>query len=154
MDLAFHIQVKAFLDNPTIDAHDRQAKRAIEAFAKLYHLVQNFADCGRTVLMHNAMNGANAALFGFACINAVKSYPFAEKVSPLVADLTEQVRATKGVDCAMLAEDPIDFSEAMEIAYREYYTPVSTLSGVSSVVILRGDRAEEAIADLKIANDQ
>lgn len=145
--------VQAFLDKPSLDANDIQAKRAIIAFAKLERLAQNFADCGRTVLLHNASNGANAALHGFACINACKSYPFADKVSSIVPDLTDLVKDIQGADYALLAEDPIDFAEAVELAYREYYSPVATIAGVDSARILRGDHALAAMVGMHIAND-
>ena len=160
--------VQNFLAKHSNDDGEKLAQRAIKALHELRRLAQNFADNGRSQFYANAHEGIKASLYGFCCLNTVKRFTFADQVDEAVRDFTAFVKETiaaaghndqnGAIDGSTddtiyaLAEDAVQFAEGMVDTHKVLYRPVAKVSGVSSVVILRGDFCRLAVAGLNPAN--
>lgn len=156
--------VQSFLTKNSNDVSEKLAQRAIKALHELRRLAQNFADNGRTEFFANAMEGIKASLYGFCCLNTVKRFTFADQVDEAVSEFTAFVKETlaagqapskstidESTICA-LAEDAVRFAEGMVDTHKVLYRPVAKVSGIGSVVILRGDFCRQAVEGLTPAN--
>ena len=149
--------IKSFVAKRTSDPDELLAQRAIKCVQELRRLAQNFATRGKSALLAGAVEGIKAALYGFCCINANKQFFFANQVDNDAAAFTEfvksHVRDLNEQSARLLAQDAIDFAEGIVATHRPCYQPVATVSGVSSVLILRGDHCLTALANLDVANN-
>lgn len=154
--------VQSFLNKNSNDVGEKLAQRAIKALHELRRLAQNFADNGRTEFYANATEGIKASLYAFCCLNTVKRFTFADQVDEAVREFTAFVKETLAATgqngaivessiCA-LAEDAVQFAEGMVDTHKVLYRPVAKMSGISSVVILRGDFCRQAVEGLTPAN--
>jgi hypothetical protein len=157
--------VQSFLAKNSNDVGEKLAQRAVKALLELRRLAQNFATNGRSEFYANATEGIKASLYGFCCLNTVKRFTFADQVDEAVTDFTAFVKETlasagqAGQNGAIaessiyaLAEDAVQFAEGMVDTHKVLYRPVATVSGITSVVILRGDFCRMAVANLNPAN--
>jgi hypothetical protein len=153
--------VQSFLNKNSNDVSEKLAQRAVKALHELRRLAQNFADNGRTEFFANAKEGIKASLYGFCCLNMVKRFTFADQIDEAVSDFTAYIKETmtaagqdleEGSLCA-LAESAVQFAEGMLESHKPLYRPVAKVSGVTSVVILRGDFCTMALAGLNPVND-
>lgn len=149
--------IKAFLDKRTFDPSELLAKRAINCVHELRRLAQNFAVRGKSALTVNAQEGLKAALYGFCCLNVHKRFFFANQVDGNVEAFTAHIKSeVQGLNeetARLLADDAVDFAEGMVAVLRPLHRPVASVSGVSSVQILRGDHFLAAMAKLSPANN-
>ncbi len=157
--------VQSFLAKNSNDLGEKLAQRAVKALLELRRLAQNFAANGRSEFYANTTEGIKASLYGFCCLNTVKRFAFASQVDEAVTDFTAFVKETLAaggqngaIDGATddtiyaLAEDAVLFAEGMVDTHKVLYRPVATVSGVTSVVILRGDFCRMAVVGLNPAN--
>jgi len=142
--------VTAFLNRETEDPRDILAQRAIRAFEQLKELIANAYNRGHTFGFNDCQQACNQALYAFVAVNTRKRYTFADQVDTAVAPLTAHMQGMTSVDEAAAAL--LEQAEAIIGHYKDELTPVCTISGVTSVQILRGDHCLAHIADLKPAN--
>ena len=143
--------IDAFLTRGSLDPQDLIAKRAIRSFFGLLGLRQNAYDRGDSKGFNECGRGLDCAVNAFACVNTEKRYDFAGKVHPAIEDLTEALLDLHNP--AGKAEALLHQAEGVLRSLKDELTPVCTVSGISSVAILRGDHCAAAIAGVVLAND-
>lgn len=152
--------IKSFLARDNFDDCERLAMRSIHALHELRRLSHNFAVNGRSAFYANCQEAIRASIYAFCCLNTVKRFTFANQVDGQVAEFTafvaESLSAGGGklsdhTVCAVV-EDALQFAEGMVETHKPLYRPVALVSGISSVLILRGDHCTMAARDLKPAN--
>jgi len=142
--------VTAFLNRESEDPRDILAQRALRAFETLKELIANAYNRGHSAGFNDCQQACNSALYAFVAVNTRKSYAFADQVDPAVAPLTAHMQDMPAVDEAAAAL--LEQADAIIGHYKDELTPVCTMSGVTSVRILRGDHCLGLIADLTPAN--
>lgn len=150
-----HKTLKAFLEGTHDNAADQIAQRALLLHAAL---------SGPTGLLANAYQRGDAeahtyvshahyqASAAFVVVNAAKQYPFAAEVLEqmpefqIVGDVGSEMQVV--LSAAHLLRD----AEAIAEAFAERCAPTCSVSGITSVRILRGFHAQQAAQGLVAAN--
>jgi hypothetical protein len=144
-----HKTLKDFVGAKLVDETDKLAQRALKAFGRCggpTGLIANAnarGDIDAYLMVSRAHFEASAA---FVLINQTKNYPFAEEV---LAHMAVSIEAEQPAAAAAYL---VGNAEGIIEAFAHRCAPVCTISGVTSVYILRGEHAAFAMRDVVAAN--
>jgi hypothetical protein len=151
---ARQLALTAFLTRDHTDHQDQLGQRAVTILNRLKTLYQTADDRGNFIAMQDCALSINMALEAFACINAVKGYAFADLIHPDMAVITRTLQ--QALHTAQLSENAatlVAYLNAIEQRLKPALPAVTTVRGIASVRILRGDHCTAACNGLKAEND-
>lgn len=148
-----HKTLKDFLAANLVDETDKLAQRALKIHAAcigglgIHGLIANAHERGDGEAYTQMCHAHYEASIAFVACNLVKDYAFAsEVVAQFAVDKVETDQP------AAVAEFFVGKAENTIAAYAERCAPVTRISGVQSVRILRGEHALNAMRGVRVAN--
>ncbi len=148
-----HKTLKDFLAAEHVDQTDKLAQRALKVHLACisstgaHGLIANAHERGDGEALTEVSKAHYEASLAFLACNLVKDYAFAsEVVAQFAVDKVETDQP------AAVAEFFVGKAENTIAAYAERCAPVTRISGVQSVRILRGEHALNAMRGVRVAN--
>lgn len=145
-----HKTVKDFVGAVHDDETDKLAQRALIVLGKCEGprgLIANAHNRGDAEAWTAVSRAHYEASLAFVLIHQTKGYAFGDEVLAGIA-----VQSVDAEDPAAAAAYLVDIAEPAIEAYADRCTPVCTIAGISSVRMLRGQHAANALHGVVVAN--